>query len=318
MNLNDDVLGVIFSYINSPEIILVCKEWYNIIIKNSSICQKCKKITKLYDNIIWQTHVEDINCHMYNYQTKISKLADIELKNINPLKILFENLKKKALNEINIFFETNEDGNFMKINEMDCTKSVVIEAKFNNKCFNKFKCKKKQIIIGVNVKEFNNCLNNYDNDSAFLSVDSGTGFRLILSNKKTITKTIRIIDLPVGGCQFPQVVFDMSCKMDLKEVTTTFSNFYGDPINIECSVNEINFTSDNITKSYKQSTLVKIDAPDTNKKFNDNYNLQSLLLSNFESYCNDFTIFMKINFPICLVYKLEEYCKIIIYGTPIK
>ncbi len=317
MNLNDDVLGIIFSYIKSPDIILVCKEWYNIIIKNSPICSKCKKITKLYDHIIWKSDIEDINCHMYNYQTKRSMLADIELIDINPLKILFENLKKKSLNEINIFFETKDDGNFMKINELNNTRSILIDVKFNNKYFSKFKCKTKHLAVGVNVKEFNTCLNNCDDDSVYLSVyNYGTGPRLILSNKKTVTQTLRLMDVPIQGSQIPQVTFDMSCQIDLKEFENTCNGFCGDPININCSTNEISFTCDKATRSFNPSEIVKIDMPNKNKIFTDNYNFKSLLLSNCENYCDKVTIYMKKLFPICLVYELGEYCKILMYGVP--
>jgi len=65
MDLNDDMLNLILSKTDNYYCIGVCKQWYDIIIKNSIICETCNKIVKMYDTVLWITDDNDIVCHGY-------------------------------------------------------------------------------------------------------------------------------------------------------------------------------------------------------------------------------------------------------------
>jgi hypothetical protein len=65
MDLNDDVLNLILSKTDNYYCIGVCKQWYDIIIKNSIICETCNKIVKMYDTVLWISDKSDIVCHGY-------------------------------------------------------------------------------------------------------------------------------------------------------------------------------------------------------------------------------------------------------------
>jgi hypothetical protein len=62
---NHDVLGVIYDFTNDEHCTLVCKEWYNIILKNSCQCVKCNKLYKIFGTTHWITDDEDPICHGY-------------------------------------------------------------------------------------------------------------------------------------------------------------------------------------------------------------------------------------------------------------
>jgi hypothetical protein len=317
MNITDDVLNLVLKSVKPVELLTVCKKWHDIIIKNIKKCHSCNKIIQIYDDIIWTTQEGDMDCHMYSYQTKTHKSVEIELKEIEPLKILFANLENIYSNEINISFENNIDGKFMKINEIDPSKTNVIDVIFNKGYFNKFNCIREKVTIGVNVHDFNEYLNNYTNDCVHLSIYHNELY-LTSNNKKSIPKKFRLIDIAIQGCKSPKTTFDMSCKIDLKEFTNTCNEFpeFNNSIKIECSFNKISFISNNKTKSYEQSELVTIDTQNTNNIFSNEYDLKKLLLSNYENYCNNVKIFMKTDYPICILYKIKEYGKIIIYTVP--
>jgi hypothetical protein len=61
----DDLLNYIFQYTDNFNITLVCKQWYNIVLKNSVICDSCNKIVKMYDKDLWITDTYDDVCHGY-------------------------------------------------------------------------------------------------------------------------------------------------------------------------------------------------------------------------------------------------------------
>ncbi len=82
--LCDDVLNIVFFESNNPNCILVCKQWYNTILKSSKICVNCNKITQIYDNVMWSSDNDDDNCHEFygcqeNYETIKAMLNECPL-----------------------------------------------------------------------------------------------------------------------------------------------------------------------------------------------------------------------------------------------
>ncbi len=72
MDLNGDVLNLIFSFTQNPKCIIVCKNWYNIIIKKSLKCLNCNKIIKYYNyKKLWITESGNLLCHTEPYYLNI-------------------------------------------------------------------------------------------------------------------------------------------------------------------------------------------------------------------------------------------------------
>jgi hypothetical protein len=82
-----DILGVIYNFADNYNCALVCKEFYNIIVKNSTICKTCNKFTKIFDKVQWITDETDkhtngnIICHGYykniEYYSMIKRMLSL-------------------------------------------------------------------------------------------------------------------------------------------------------------------------------------------------------------------------------------------------
>ena len=64
MDLINDIFNLVMKYANNYHSIIVCKKWYDIIIKNCVICSTCKKIVKMYETDLW-TSDNDIEDMLY-------------------------------------------------------------------------------------------------------------------------------------------------------------------------------------------------------------------------------------------------------------
>jgi hypothetical protein len=63
--LCEDIINIIISLSGNNNCILVCKQWYNYILKNSQTCTTCNKIVKIYDIELYSSDDGDIFCHSY-------------------------------------------------------------------------------------------------------------------------------------------------------------------------------------------------------------------------------------------------------------
>lgn len=74
MNVVDDVLSIILSYVG-VENVLVCKHWMDVILKSSFVCKGCNKITHSYGKTLWFTHaIYNLPCHaVYDHSWLTSK-----------------------------------------------------------------------------------------------------------------------------------------------------------------------------------------------------------------------------------------------------
>lgn len=63
--LIEDLISLIIKTADDYHSLLVCKTWYDIILKNSTICPTCNKVIKMYDTTLWNTDVDDGFCHGY-------------------------------------------------------------------------------------------------------------------------------------------------------------------------------------------------------------------------------------------------------------
>lgn len=60
-----EILHQIFKLCPTPNLILTCKHWKNIILQQSTTCDKCSKITTMYDTTLWVDLENDAICHGY-------------------------------------------------------------------------------------------------------------------------------------------------------------------------------------------------------------------------------------------------------------
>lgn len=71
MNIVDDVLSVILSYVDVKNV-LVCKKWRDVILEKSFVCKSCHKITHSFGNSLWYTHaIYSLPCHAFYDKTYI-------------------------------------------------------------------------------------------------------------------------------------------------------------------------------------------------------------------------------------------------------
>ncbi len=171
MNLNDDVLNLILSFTQNPECVIVCKIWYDIIIKNSSKCLKCKKIIKMYDYVIWKTDEDDDLCHMHALHKDTYKILDVVITNILPLKNLFEKISIFApelpiyMNFIYMGFSKDDSSIVIRAEDETCR---FIEKNCKPQYFNSFIGKSTEMIANINVLELYNFISSFDINEIFL------------------------------------------------------------------------------------------------------------------------------------------------------
>lgn len=320
MNVTYDVLNVILSYTQQPECVLVCKYWYNLIKQNGHTCLKCKKITKIYDHDIWTTDTYDKMCHLNSEHYNKFIHSCVDLVDITLLKNVMKKLVK-LFSEINIIFENENDKQFIRIKELSYDKSDLIDIKFNENYFDKFICRKNKIIIGVNAKRFNNYLNNFsdntkvrlscriDNKSTLSTLHIGT----ILNDNVRAEIPYKLYDLPINNVTIPQITFDMICTMDTNDFNDVCRRC---PKNtkIICTEDTINFISNDLKLEYDkvQNKIAK------QVEMIDNFDLKNLSLFSNKDFCDSVDIYMKNDFPICIIHNIQNYGKVMIMTVPKK
>lgn len=65
----NDVIKIIYNLADNDNCTIVCKQFYNIISNNSTICYDCHKFVKIFDKVQWITDKNDSFCHGGYYKT---------------------------------------------------------------------------------------------------------------------------------------------------------------------------------------------------------------------------------------------------------
>ncbi len=253
MNLNDDVLNLILSFTQNPECVIVCKIWYNIIIKNSSKCLKCKKIIKMYDYVIWKTDKGDDLCHMHALHKDTYTVANVVITNILPLKNLFEKILMFApkmptyMNFISLF---GDNSIFIRAKDESCE---FIDENYDTKYFNKFIVKNTEAVANINVLKLYNFINSFNNDETFLfriNNKRQLGVKVQSSKDKYIIiyETEESIKCRPTFCIFDMssnFIYDCMFEISLNDFKRTCNTFKTNTknIEIECFTDKIIFTS---------------------------------------------------------------------------
>ncbi len=244
MELNDDVLNLILSFTQKPECVIVCKKWYNMVIKNSPKCLNCNKITKMYDYCIWQTDDDDLVCHMHALHKNTYKTLDVEITNILPLKSLFEKMlvlmpKMSAF----IYFITTSR-NYIIIYSKEKEYEFIDENSLME-FFSKFIGKTKNIIVEINVLELYNFINTFSNNEIFLfSVNNKNNLEIKIKNSMYKYKSNPVTN-PINSC-----AIDCSFEIEVYDFSTAICNIKNDTENVEvkCYADKIIFSSKETNK----------------------------------------------------------------------
>jgi len=92
----------------------------------------------------------------------MTKLLEISTNQIGVFKTLFKTLGKTLINVNMIFCQTDEDNDtlstntgFIKIFEVNSTKSVIVDLRLEASKFTKFYCAEEKVSIGINLRIFN-------------------------------------------------------------------------------------------------------------------------------------------------------------------
>lgn len=110
--MNTDTLKIILNYAHNPNCVLVCKAWNAIMYDNTTKCEKCNKIIKICDKIIWKTKYTNI-CH--TSKTFIKKQGNKICSLSHEFFVMISILK--SINTNGYFEIGNESATFGSIND---------------------------------------------------------------------------------------------------------------------------------------------------------------------------------------------------------
>lgn len=307
------------------------------------------------------------------------KILEVITEHTAPFKVLFEVLKD-MLTEANIVFNSNqkkkddanddgtdkdneddectddeddnkskkksEEKDCMKITAIDPTKTVLINLKLDGINFSKFICKKKKLLLGINLACFYKLIKSMGkNDILTLSVDHDNKNYLKIKidspdDKKDSEFNLKLLDLDETKMLIPEIAFDAVITMDSQEfnrLCREMSNI-ADYVEIKCLTDKIIFTckgdfADRKTtyrtctsKDEEENEHILVSINHASKR-SDNapqivqgiFELKNLVLfSKCSSLCNDIEIYMKNDFPLVIKYTVATLGRILLCLTPIK
>ena len=234
--------------------------------------------------------------------------------------------------------QKRKDG--LKIMAVDTTKTVLIHLKLDAEEFTKFKCKKKRLVLGVNLVYFHKLIKTMDKDdnlTLYVDHDNLNYLKIKIDNpeeKKDSVFELKLLDLSEDKMSVPDITFDAVITMNSTEFHKICRemNQIADHVEIKCLNNKIIFTCKG---DYAKRTTTYRTGDSTNQgdgvniKFGKNkgttpaiiqgiYELGNLVLfSKCASLCNEIEIFMKNNYPLVIKYTVATLGRILLCLTPI-
>jgi proliferating cell nuclear antigen PCNA len=236
--------------------------------------------------------------------------------------------------------DNKKDKGGLKIMAVDTTKTVLINLKLDAKNFNKFKCTKKKLSIGVNLGLFYKTIKSMDkNDILTLYVDHDDKNYLGIKidneeEKKDSIFRLKLLDLDDHKMQLPDTRFDAVVTMNSTEFHKLCREMsqLAEYVEIKCLKDKIIFTCKgdfaDRTTTYKGSTQdeetdvfikhASTSADDAPEIVQGIYELKNLVLfSKCASLCNDIEIYMKNDYPLIIKYTVATLGRILLGLTPI-
>ena len=233
------------------------------------------------------------------------------------------------------------DKSGMKIMAVDTTKTVLINLKLEAKNFAKFKCKKKKLVLGVNLVYFHKLIKSMDKDdnlTLYVEHDDKNFLGIKIDNpteRKDSTFKLKLLDLGNQAMNVPDITFDAVVIMNSTEfhkICREMSQI-ADYVDIKCLKDKIVFTCKGEfaqrTTTYRtgdgeiEGDGIIINFAGDNRKTTSLivqgiFELRNLVLfSKCASLCNDIEIYMKNNYPLVIKYTVATLGRILLCLTPI-
>lgn len=246
--------------------------------------------------------------------------------------------KKKKLDNASNETQKDVEKGGLKIMAVDTTKSVLLYVKLDADKFNKFICKPKRLVLGVNFSFLHQLIKFVDrNDDLTFVVDDDEKDKLLIKydrDGKDSESSLTLMDLDDMEPVIPSTHFDVVITMQATEFQRTCRELrtVGDCVQIQCINKEICFSCkgdySKSTTRYKESengvSIYYAEQDDKNrpKVVQGVYELKNLaLFGKCSSLCEEIQIYMKGTGPACLLaikYTVATLGKLFVCLSPIK
>ena len=266
-----------------------------------------------------------------------------------------ENRKDTEITENETDTSKNKKKGGMKIMAIDTTKNVLIHLKLDSENFTTFECKKKRLVLGVNLTYFHKLIKTMDKDdnlTLYVDHDDMNYMKIKIDNpeeKKDSVFELKLLDLNEAELAIPDITFDAVITMNSAEFHKLCREMsqIADYVEIKCFNNKIIFTCKGDyakrTTTYRTGDingggdginikLANTKEPATNTKTKDSkkttqqtpsiiiqgiYDLRNLVMfSKCSSLCNEIEIFMKNDYPIVIKYTVATLGRILLCLVP--
>jgi proliferating cell nuclear antigen len=250
-----------------------------------------------------------------------------------------EQQEEEQEEEKNTEKESDKKKGGMKIMAMDTTKNVLIHLKLDAENFTKFKCKRKKLVLGVNLAYFHKLIKTMDKDdnlTMYVDHDNLNYLRIKIDNpevKKDTEFELKLLDLPDNKLVIPDTVFDAVITINATEFHRICRemNQIASHVEIKCYNNKVVFGCKGEyakrTTTYKTGENsvegVNIKLASTGKNaapiiIQGIYDLKNLVMfSKCGSLCNEIEIFMKNDYPIVIKYTVATLGRLLLCLVPI-
>ncbi|AYV82271.1 MAG: proliferating cell nuclear antigen [Homavirus sp.] len=266
------------------------------------------------------------------------KILKISTTEFNTIRTLFSALHE-CVNVVNmqiIFDHNDKNKNSILIRQMTPTKVALFNVKLNGHQFDKFESAFETLNISIQLSEIcdifnNNNLETVDNIKMYITNSNDSYFSIQLNNyeqMKCVIKHIPIIsksfdDNPEWKISLPDITFHAVIQMNSQRFNQICKNTFDNVMNIVCLKDKVTFKykyestpNTNTPNTYitnKRSSFKQISGGHTSIVFDNNNNkkidetfditiLKDFSHSNLPSLCNTVEIYIRNNYPACIIY----------------
>lgn len=226
--------------------------------------------------------------------------------------------------------------NGLKIMAVDSTKTILINLKLDAENFTKFECKKKKLVLGVNLGYFHKLIKSLEKDdnlTLYVDKDDRGHLKIRADNpekRKEDVFEVKLLDLNDDPISVPEISFDAVITMKSDEFNKRCKemNSIAELVEIKCLKNKVIFKckGDNGGRTITYRTddsgdSININYDTSEKDFivQGIYELNKLVMfGKCSSLCNEIQIYMKNSYPLVIKYTVATLGRILLCLTPVK
>jgi proliferating cell nuclear antigen PCNA len=225
----------------------------------------------------------------------------------------------------------------IRIMAVDSTKTVLVNMKLDAENFTKFTCRKKKLMLGMNLQVFHKLIKSIDKDdqlTLYVDLDNTNSLKIKVENKEEDKNTVlemKLLDSDEEPITVPAISFDAHVTMNSAEFHKMCREMssIADHMEIKCSSNKIIFAckgeSANRTTTYRTgdglgNKKVSIQLGKTKDALiiQGIYELKNLVLfSKCANLSTDIEIFMKNNYPLVIKYTVATLGRVLLCLSPL-